>query len=50
MERIMEIAEKHDLRVIEDAAQALGAAFKGKKAGSFGFTGIFSFYPAKVLN
>jgi len=49
MERIMEIAQKYNLRVIEDAAQALGAEFKGKKCASFGDTGIFSFYPAKML-
>ena len=49
MDRIMEIAQKHNLIVIEDAAQALGAEFKGKKAGSFGKTGCFSFYPAKIL-
>lgn len=49
MERLMKIATKHDLIVIEDAAQALGASFDGKKAGSFGLTGCFSFYPAKIL-
>ena len=49
MDKLMEIAEKHNLLVIEDAAQASGAKFKGKGAGSFGFTGCFSFYPAKVL-
>lgn len=49
MGQIMEIAEKHDLLVIEDAAQALGAKFKGKKGGSFGLSGCFSFYPAKIL-
>ena len=49
MEKIMEIAQKYHLRVIEDAAQALGAEFKGKRCASFGDTGIFSFYPAKVL-
>ena len=49
MDIIMEIARKHNLKVIEDAAQALGAAFKGKKCASFGNTGIFSFYPAKML-
>ncbi len=49
MERVMEIAKKYDLVVIEDAAQATGAKFKGKKAGSFGLTSCFSFYPAKML-
>jgi dTDP-4-amino-4,6-dideoxygalactose transaminase len=49
MERLMVIASKHNLIVIEDAAQALGAGFDGQKAGSFGLTGCFSFYPAKVL-
>lgn len=49
MGRIMEIAQKYHLRVIEDAAQALGAEFKGKRCASFGDAGIFSFYPAKVL-
>ena len=49
MEEIMEIAVRHNLLVIEDAAQALGGSFDGKKAGSFGLTGCFSFYPAKIL-
>jgi len=49
MERLMAIAHKHNLLVIEDAAQALGATFDGKQAGSFGLTGCFSFYPAKIL-
>ena len=49
MERLMSIAGKHNLIVIEDAAQALGASFDGKKAGAFGLTGCFSFYPAKIL-
>jgi dTDP-4-amino-4,6-dideoxygalactose transaminase len=49
MEKIMSIAGEHDLIVIEDAAQALGASFNGKKAGSFGLTGCFSLYPAKIL-
>ncbi len=49
MKKIMEIAKKHNLIVIEDAAQALGASFKRKGAGSFGLTGCFSFYPAKIL-
>ena len=49
MDKIMEIAEKHNLIVIEDAAQSLGAIFNGKRAGSIGLTGCFSFYPAKIL-
>lgn len=49
MERLMAVARKHSLIVIEDAAQALGATFDGKKAGSFGKAGCFSFYPAKLL-
>jgi len=49
MGRLMTIAKKHNLIVIEDAAQALGATFNSKKAGSFGLTGCFSFYPAKIL-
>jgi len=49
MKKLMKIAEEHNLIVIEDAAQALGATFDGKKAGSFGLTGCFSLYPAKIL-
>ncbi len=49
MGRIMAIAERYRIRVIEDAAQALGATFEGKRAGSFGLTGCFSFYPFKIL-
>lgn len=49
MDRIMEIAKKHNLFVIEDSAQALGAMYNNKKAGSFGIAGCFSFYPAKIL-
>jgi dTDP-4-amino-4,6-dideoxygalactose transaminase len=45
----MDIVNKYHLRIIEDAAQALGAKFMGKRCASFGDTGIFSFYPAKVL-
>ncbi len=49
MGRIMEIAEKHGLAVVEDACQALGATSDGKGAGSFGSGGSFSFYPFKAL-
>ncbi len=49
MGRIMSLAEKHGLLVIEDSAQALGASFDGVRGGSFGVAGCFSFYPAKLL-
>lgn len=49
MEKLMTVASEHNLIVIEDAAQALGATFDGKKAGSFGLASGFSFYPAKGL-
>jgi len=49
MDAIMDIAKKHNLIVIEDSAQALGAKYKDKRAASFGLAGIFSFYPAKML-
>jgi dTDP-4-amino-4,6-dideoxygalactose transaminase len=49
MDPIMEIAAKHKLYVIEDAAQAISATYKGRKAGSIGTVGCFSFYPSKNL-
>jgi dTDP-4-amino-4,6-dideoxygalactose transaminase len=49
MASILELAEKYDLKVIEDACQAHGAEYKGKRAGSFGGAGCFSFYPGKNL-
>lgn len=49
MEPILEIAGEHGLRVIEDAAQAHGAEYRGKKVGALGDVGCFSFYPAKNL-
>lgn len=49
MDPILKIAAKHDLKVIEDCAQAHGARYKGKKAGNFGDFGAFSFYPTKNL-
>lgn len=49
MEPILDIAQKHDLAVIEDAAQAIGATRNGKKAGSLGTCGCFSFFPSKNL-
>jgi len=49
MDPILEIAKKYNLAVIEDACQAHGALYKGKKAGSLGDAGCFSFYPGKNL-
>lgn len=49
MEKLLEIAKKHNLFVVEDSAQALGAMQNNKKAGSFGNASCFSFYPAKLL-
>lgn len=49
MDAIMGIAQKHDLKVIEDCAQAHGAKYNGKRVGSIGDVGCFSFYPTKNL-
>lgn len=49
MGEILAIARRHDLRVIEDAAQAIGAGYEGAKAGSLGDIGCFSFFPSKNL-
>ena len=49
MPRIMEIAQRYHLVVVEDACQSLGASIHGKKAGSWGLTGCWSFYPFKIL-
>jgi dTDP-4-amino-4,6-dideoxygalactose transaminase len=49
MDPILEIARRHGLHIIEDAAQSLGATYKGRKAGSMGTAGCFSFYPSKSL-
>lgn len=50
MHPIMKIAKKHNLRVVEDVAQAALAKYDGKCAGSFGEFGCFSFHPLKILN
>ena len=49
MPRIMDISEKHNLVPVEDACQSLGSSIEGKKAGSWGLTGCWSFYPFKIL-
>lgn len=50
MDAIQRIACSHELPIIEDCAQAIGATFKGKKAGTLGAFGSFSFYPTKNLS
>jgi len=49
MDPILEIADRHGIPVVEDACQAHGAIYKGRKAGSMGTIGCFSFYPGKNL-
>ena len=49
MDEIMAIAKKHNLKVIEDAAQAVGSEYKGTKTGAIGDVGCFSFFPTKNL-
>lgn len=49
MTQLVAIAQKYNLHVVEDVAQATGATWAGKKAGTFGDTGCFSFYPTKNL-
>ncbi len=46
---LQDLARSHDLNIIEDCAQACGAQHDGKRVGSFGATGTFSFYPTKIL-
>ncbi|HHV65392.1 MAG TPA: DegT/DnrJ/EryC1/StrS family aminotransferase [Peptococcaceae bacterium] len=49
MDKVMALAQKYNLKVIEDAAQAIGAEYRGQKAGSYGNVGTFSFFPTKNL-
>ncbi len=49
MDAIMDIAEEHNLAVIEDACEAVGAEFNGRKAGTFGDASVFAFYPNKQM-
>jgi dTDP-4-amino-4,6-dideoxygalactose transaminase len=50
MDRLMALAEAHRLKVVEDCAQAFGATWKGRKVGTFGSFGCFSFFPTKNLS
>ncbi|MBS3121399.1 DegT/DnrJ/EryC1/StrS family aminotransferase [Candidatus Woesearchaeota archaeon] len=49
MDPIIEIAKKYNLLIIEDACEALGAEYKGKKVGTFGLASVFAFYPNKQI-
>jgi dTDP-4-amino-4,6-dideoxygalactose transaminase len=49
MDAIREIARRHDLKVVEDVAQAFGAEYRGRKLGTLGDLGAFSFFPSKTL-
>ena len=49
MDTILRLARKHNLKVIEDCAQAFGAAYRGKKVGALGDAGCLSFFPSKML-
>jgi perosamine synthetase len=49
MDKVCEIAQKHNLMVIEDSCEALGSALNGKKAGTFGTMSVFGFYPNKQI-
>jgi dTDP-4-amino-4,6-dideoxygalactose transaminase len=49
MPAVMTIAERHGLAVVEDACQSLGSSINGRRAGSWGLTGCWSFYPFKIL-
>jgi len=49
MEEILDVAEDHKLHVIEDCAHSLGSEYRGRKTGSIGIVGSFSFYPTKMI-
>src|SRR5947209_4941497 len=50
MEALWRVAERHNLPIIEDAAQSFGAEYQNKRSGTLGAFGCFSFYPSKILN
>jgi len=49
MDAVLEVADRHGLKVVEDCAQSFGAPWRGRKTGSLGHAGAFSFYPTKNL-
>jgi perosamine synthetase len=49
LDDLLDIASRHDLKVIEDACEAIGAEYKGRKVGTFGEVGVFAFYPNKQI-
>lgn len=49
MDSIIEIAERHNLKIIEDSCESIGATYKGKKVGTFGESAVFAFYPNKQM-
>ena len=49
MDALREVARRHDIAIIEDAAESIGSEYKGRRAGSFGTTGVFSFHGSKTL-
>ncbi len=49
MDPLVEMASRHNLKVIEDACEAIGAEYKGRKVGKFGDCGVFAFYPNKQM-
>jgi len=49
MDPILKLAQKHSIKIVEDCAQSIGAEYKGRRAGSMGETGCFSFFPSKNL-
>lgn len=49
MDKILEIAKRYNLKIIEDACESLGSTYEGKTAGTFGDAGVFAFYPNKQM-
>ena len=49
MDALVDLARKHNLRIIEDACEAIGAEYKGRKVGTIGDVGAFAFYPNKQI-